>query len=75
MLIRKENQNLNAQENNRGNQIDEVDVFLNSPGDYLRLPKRDGESVTYQFFNDKTKRRETFEGAKNTRTSDRSKHC
>lgn len=36
---------------------DEVDKFINSTSKYVNLPKRDGESYTYQFFNDKTKRK------------------
>lgn len=36
---------------------DEVDKFINSTSKYVNLPKRDGESSTYQFFNDKTKRK------------------
>lgn len=35
---------------------DEVDVYVSSTGDFVRLPQRDGEPVQYQFFNDKTKR-------------------
>jgi len=53
MSNEKENQNSNK---NDKTQADEVDMFLNSSGDFLRLPKRDGESMTYQFFNDKSKR-------------------
>lgn len=37
--------------------LDEVDVYISSPGKYLHLPRRDGESVTYQFFRDKSKRK------------------
>jgi hypothetical protein len=37
--------------------IDKVDAFIRSPGRFLRLPQRDGESVTYQFFRDKSKRK------------------
>ena len=55
MSIEKEKQEINAN-NNENRQTDEVDMFLNSTGDYLRLPKRDGESATYQFFKDKSKR-------------------
>lgn len=55
MSIEKEKQEINAN-NNENKQTDEVDMFLNSTGDYLRLPKSDGESATYQFFNDKSKR-------------------
>lgn len=51
----KEKPEINAN-NNENKQIDEVDMFLNSTGDYLRLPKKDGESATYQFFNDRSKR-------------------
>jgi hypothetical protein len=36
---------------------DEVDKFINSSSKFVNLPKRDGESYTYQFFNDKTKRK------------------
>lgn len=46
-----ENQNPNEKQDK-----DEVDIYLNSIGDFLRLPRGDGESVTYQFFNDKSKR-------------------
>lgn len=55
MSNEKENQNsnINKKENTP---IDEVDRFLSSTGDYLRLPQRDGESVTYQFFRNKSKR-------------------
>ncbi|MGH9988590.1 MAG: hypothetical protein ACRD8W_32050 [Nitrososphaeraceae archaeon] len=35
----------------------EVDLFLNSSGKYARLPIRDGETKTYQFINDKSKRK------------------
>jgi hypothetical protein len=35
---------------------DEVDRFVNSTGDYARLPQRDGESVVFQFFKYKSKR-------------------
>jgi hypothetical protein len=35
---------------------DEVNLFVNSTGDYARLPQKDGESVLFQFFNDKSKR-------------------
>lgn len=36
---------------------DEVDLFLKSSGKYARLPARDGETKTYQFINDKSKRK------------------
>ena len=36
---------------------DEVDKFVNSTSKFVNLPKRDGESSTYQFFKDKTKRK------------------
>src|SRR6266516_1106860 len=36
---------------------DEVDTFLKLNGRYANLPRRDGESSTYQFFNDKSKRK------------------
>lgn len=36
---------------------DEVDVFLKSSGKYARLPTRDGETKTYRFINDKSKRK------------------
>jgi hypothetical protein len=36
---------------------DEVDRFINSTSKFVNLPKRDGESSTYQFFKDKTKRK------------------
>jgi hypothetical protein len=55
MSNEKEKQEVNTNIN-ENRQTDEVDMFLNSTGDYLRLPKRDGESATYQFFNDKSKR-------------------
>jgi hypothetical protein len=62
MLNEKDNQNPN--QNRKENMPkDEVDLFVNSTGDFLRLPQRDGDSVTYQFFNDKSKRalvRRTF---------------
>jgi hypothetical protein len=35
---------------------DEVDRFVNSTGDFARLPQRDGESSVFQFFKDKSKR-------------------
>jgi hypothetical protein len=35
---------------------DEVDAFLKLNGRYTNLPRRDGESLTYQFFNNKNKR-------------------
>jgi hypothetical protein len=55
MSNENENQNPNANEK-ENTPIDEVDKFLNSTEPFLRLPKRDGESVTYQFLNDKSKR-------------------
>ena len=36
---------------------DDVDRYINSTSRYVNLPKRDGEAYTYQFFNDKTKRK------------------
>jgi hypothetical protein len=36
---------------------DEVDAFLKSNSRYVNLPRREGESLTYQFFNDKSKRK------------------
>jgi hypothetical protein len=36
---------------------DEVDAFLKSNSRYVNLPRKDGESLTYQFFNDKSKRK------------------
>jgi hypothetical protein len=38
-------------------EIDDVDRFINSTSRYMNLPKRDGESLTYQFFKDKSKRK------------------
>jgi hypothetical protein len=37
--------------------LDEVDAYISSAGKYLSLPRRDGESATYQFFRDKSKRK------------------
>lgn len=37
-------------------QLDEVYAYISSAGKYLSLPRRDGESATYQFFRDKSKR-------------------
>jgi DNA polymerase II large subunit len=57
MSTGKQNQNQNQiSDENENTPKDEVDGFLNSIGDFLRLPQRDGESVIYQFFNDKSKR-------------------
>jgi hypothetical protein len=36
---------------------DDVDRFINSTSKYMNLPKIDGESLTYQFFKDKSKRK------------------
>jgi hypothetical protein len=36
---------------------DDVDRFINSTSKYVNLPKIDGESLTYQFFKDKSKRK------------------
>jgi hypothetical protein len=36
---------------------DEVDAFIRSPGNFLRLPQNDGESTIFQFFKDKSKRK------------------
>jgi hypothetical protein len=43
--------------NNYSQQLDEVDAYISSAGKYLSLPRKDGESVTYQFFQDKSKRK------------------
>ena len=46
-----------SQENqNEKQHKDEVDMFVNSTGDFARLPQRDGETALYQFFKDKSKR-------------------
>lgn len=46
-----------SQENQGEKQTkDEVDRFVNSTGDFARLPQRDGETVVFQFFKDKSKR-------------------
>jgi hypothetical protein len=47
----------NNSNQNQNTQKDEVDRFVSSTGDFARLPDRDGGTVTYQFFNDKSKRR------------------
>ena len=64
-----ENGNLNENNSspiNNNNQLqtqpnptfdDEVDAFLKSNTKYANLPRREGESLTYQFFNDKSKRK------------------
>jgi hypothetical protein len=36
---------------------DDVDRFINSTSKYVNLPKMDGESLTYQFFKDRSKRK------------------
>jgi hypothetical protein len=36
---------------------DDVDRYINSTSKYVNLPKRYGESSTYQFFKDKNKRK------------------
>jgi hypothetical protein len=36
---------------------DDVDRFINSTSKYVNLPKMDGESLTYQFSKDKSKRK------------------
>jgi hypothetical protein len=48
---------MSEKNNSNQNQKDKVDRFVNSTGDFARLPDRDGGTVTYQFFNDKSKRR------------------
>jgi hypothetical protein len=46
-----------SQENqNEKQNKDEVDKFVNSTGDFARLPQRDGETALFQFFKDKSKR-------------------
>jgi hypothetical protein len=51
------NSNNNIQDtSSTATEQDEVEKFINSTSKYVNLPKRDGESYTYQFFNDKTKR-------------------
>jgi hypothetical protein len=53
----------NISDKNNNNNIpgtfdqDEVDRFISLTSRYVNLPKRDGESSTYQFFKDKTKRK------------------
>jgi hypothetical protein len=44
------------EDSNEKHNKDEVDKFVNSTGDFARLPQRDGESAVFQFFNDKSKR-------------------
>jgi hypothetical protein len=44
-------------QNQNQNQKDDVDRFISETGDFVRLPDRDGGTVTYQFFADKSKRR------------------
>lgn len=48
---------MSEKNNSNQNQKDEVDRFVSSTGDFARLPDRDGGTVTYQFFADKSKRR------------------
>ena len=47
----------NNSNENQNTQKDEVDIFVSSVGDFVRLPDRDGGSVTYQFSSEKPKRR------------------
>jgi hypothetical protein len=47
----------NNSNENQNTQKDEVDIFVSSIGDFVRLPDRDGGSVTYQFSSEKPKRR------------------
>ena len=49
------NQLSQANQNEKQNK-DEVDRFVNSTGDFARLPQRDGETALFQFFEDKSKR-------------------
>jgi hypothetical protein len=49
------NQQLQENQNEKQNK-DEVDRFVNSTGDFARLPQRDGETALFQFFKDKSKR-------------------
>jgi hypothetical protein len=54
-----ENNNSNMSSNNIHDAFeqDDVDKFINLTSKYVNLPKRDGESLVYQFFKDKTKRK------------------
>lgn len=54
---KQEKQDRNKTDDDYSQNIDEVDVFIRSPGKYLQLPQRDGESSTYQFIRDKSKRK------------------
>ena len=53
MIDEKENGNHFEKGNNTR---DEVDRFLNPAKDYIRLPRREAESIVVQFINDKSKR-------------------
>jgi hypothetical protein len=53
MIDEKENENHDTKESSTK---DEVDRFLNPAKDYIRLPRKDGESIVVQFMNDKSKR-------------------
>lgn len=58
MYQSSENLNQKEQEQHQNIvEVDEVDSFLKSTSKYIRLPQRSGESITYQFFNDKAKRK------------------
>ena len=46
-----------SKQNQIQNEKDDVDRFISATGDFVRLPDRDGGTVTYRFFNDKSKRR------------------
>ena len=46
-----------SNQNQIQNEKDDVDRFISATGDFVRLPDRDGGTVTYRFFNDKSKRR------------------
>jgi hypothetical protein len=54
---KQERQSRNENENNYSQSADEVNAFIESSGKFLRLPQSDGESMTYQFFRDKSKRK------------------
>ena len=55
MSNEKNSSNNNSSNNNT--QKDEVEKWLSETGDFVRLPESDGGTVTYQFFEDKSKRR------------------
>jgi hypothetical protein len=63
-MVNQDKENQNEQQEKHDKNIDdyskssdEVDAFIRSSGNFLRLPQKEGESMIFQFFKDKSKRK------------------